>query len=119
MGLSLSLTNYSLIPNEMMACGLPVVELSGRASESVYGDGGAVITLADADPRDIAKRLAGLLDDDALRERRSRAGLDFVRSRTWEGRPTPSRRPCEGPADRDCRDRARPQLRLHPRDRDV
>ena len=84
-GLSLSLTNYSLIPNEMMACGLPVVELSGRASESVYGDGGALISLADADPRDIAHKLAGLLDDDALRERRSRAGLDFVRSRTWAG----------------------------------
>ena len=30
-GLSLSLTNYSLIPQEMLACGLPVVELASGA----------------------------------------------------------------------------------------
>ena len=36
-GLSLSLTNYSLVPQEMLACGLPCVELGGRSLESVYG----------------------------------------------------------------------------------
>jgi glycosyltransferase involved in cell wall biosynthesis len=83
-GLSLSLTNYSLIPNEMLACGLPVVELAGRASEGVYGMDGSVVTLAEADPHALAQALGGLLGDPARRERLSQAGLHFVRDRTWE-----------------------------------
>ncbi len=83
-GLSLSLTNHSLIAGEMLACGLPVVELGGRACESYYGGDGSVITLAADDPRDIAGRIEGLLDDPGARRRLSRAGLEFVRERTWE-----------------------------------
>jgi glycosyltransferase involved in cell wall biosynthesis len=83
-GLTLSLTNYSLIPNEMLACGLPVVELAGRACESVYGADGSTITLARDDPRDIADKLCALLEDGGRRERLSKAGLEFVRIRTWE-----------------------------------
>ena len=45
-GLSLSLTNHSLIAGEMLACGLPVVELAGRACEEFYGADGSVISLA-------------------------------------------------------------------------
>ena len=49
-----------------------------------------MITLAAATiPRDIAAQLAALLDDPARRERQSRAGLDFVRDRTWEGAADP------------------------------
>jgi GT2 family glycosyltransferase/glycosyltransferase involved in cell wall biosynthesis len=83
-GLSLSLTNYSLIPNEMMACGLPVVELAGRTCESVYGSDGSTITLARDDPVDIAGKLESLLGDGERRKRLSRAGREFVRMRTWE-----------------------------------
>ena len=36
-GLVISLTNYSLIPKEMMACGLPVVDVRGASAESVFG----------------------------------------------------------------------------------
>ena len=36
-GLCLSLTNYSLIPKEMLACGLPCVDLRGASAESVFG----------------------------------------------------------------------------------
>ena len=35
----MSLTNYSLIPQEMMACGLPCVDLAGRSPEAVFGGG--------------------------------------------------------------------------------
>ena len=83
-GLSLSLTNYSLISGEMMACGLPVVELSGRACESVYGPNGAVITLAEDDPSDLAARMEALLDNPDRRARLSAAGVDFMKQRTWE-----------------------------------
>ena len=88
-GLSLSLTNHSLIAGEMLACGLPVVELAGRACEEFYGADGSVISLAQDDPADIAAHLAALLDDPARRELQSRAGLEFVRSRTWDGAVDP------------------------------
>ena len=88
-GLSLSLTNHSLIAGEMLACGLPVVELAGRACEEFYGADGSVISLAQDDPADIAANMAALLDDPARRELQARAGLDFVRSRTWEDAVTP------------------------------
>ena len=88
-GLSLSLTNHSLIAGEMLACGLPVVELAGRACEEFYGADGSVITLAHDDPADIATQLAALLDDPARRTRQSQAGLEFVRSRTWEAAVNP------------------------------
>jgi glycosyltransferase involved in cell wall biosynthesis/SAM-dependent methyltransferase len=82
-GLSLSLTNYSLIPQEMLACGLPCVELSGRAIESVFGADGP-IELASADPTQIADALERLLGDPGLRERRARDGLVFTAAHTWE-----------------------------------
>lgn len=82
-GLVLSLTNYSLIPQEMMACGLPLVDLRGGCSESVFGDDGPV-ELAAADPLAIADALEHLLDDPAEWERRSSAGLAWARARTWD-----------------------------------
>jgi glycosyltransferase involved in cell wall biosynthesis len=36
-GLCLSLTNFSLMPKEMLACGLPCVELAGVSAESIFG----------------------------------------------------------------------------------
>lgn len=83
-GLSLSLTNYSLIPQEMMACELPVVELAGRACEGVFGDDGKVISLAQPEPVDIAEHILQLLDDPARAAAQSEAGLAFAREHTWE-----------------------------------
>ena len=82
-GLSLSLTNYSLIPQEMLACGLPVVELGGLSLEGVFGADGPV-ELAAPDPMAIADALERLLLDAGLRERRAREGLAFVAGRTWD-----------------------------------
>jgi glycosyltransferase involved in cell wall biosynthesis len=83
-GLSLSMTNYSLIPLEMMACGLPVVELAGRACEGVFGDDGSLISLAGETAGEIAERLIELLSDADLRQRRSLAGLDFAAANSWD-----------------------------------
>jgi glycosyltransferase involved in cell wall biosynthesis/SAM-dependent methyltransferase len=82
-GLSLSLTNYSLIPQEMLACGLPCVELAGRAIEGVFGADGP-IELAPADPIELADAMERLLTDPALWERRATEGIAFARERTWE-----------------------------------
>jgi len=82
-GLCLSLTNFSLMPKEMLACGLPCVELAGVSAESIFGTDGP-LELAELDPFALADALVRLLDHPALRERRSLAGIEFVASHTWE-----------------------------------
>ena len=82
-GLCLSLTNFSLMPKEMLACGLPCVELAGVSAESIFGTDGP-LALAELDPQRIADALERLLDDRALWERQSRQGIEFVESHTWE-----------------------------------
>jgi O-antigen biosynthesis protein len=82
-GLCLSLTNYSLIPQEMMACGLPVVDLAGGSTEAELGrDGG--VELAEPDPVAIADALELLLDDPEARGRRASAGLGLAQSASWD-----------------------------------
>ena len=82
-GLCLSLTNYSLIPQEMMACGLPCVDLAGRSPEAVFGADGPV-ELAEPDPLAIADAVEALLDDEERWAQRSDAGFAFVGGATWE-----------------------------------
>lgn len=82
-GLCLSLTNFSLMPKEMLACGLPCVELAGVSAESIFGLDGP-LDLAPLDPSAIAEALERLLDDPEHWRRRSEAGIEFVASHTWE-----------------------------------
>ena len=82
-GMSLSMTNYSLMPQEMLACGLPTVDLDRPSARSVFGPDGPV-ALAAFDDVAIADVLERLLADDAERERRSKRGLEFVRDHTWD-----------------------------------
>ena len=80
----LSLTNYSRIPKEMMACGLPVVDVCHQSVGSVFGRDGSLIELAEPQPIDIAQRLSGLLDSAARREQMADRARDFVLPMTWE-----------------------------------
>ncbi|HEY2572401.1 MAG TPA: glycosyltransferase family 4 protein [Solirubrobacteraceae bacterium] len=82
-GLCLSMTNFSLVPKEMLACGLPCVELAGVSAESIFGERGP-IELAELDPIALAVAIERLLDNPALRERRSQEGIAFVAGHTWE-----------------------------------
>jgi glycosyltransferase involved in cell wall biosynthesis len=82
-GLCLSLTNFSLMPKEMLACGLPCVELAGISAESIFGEDGP-LELASLDPSAIADALERLIVDRDRWERRSREGIEFVASHTWE-----------------------------------
>ena len=82
-GLCLSLTNYSLIPQEMLACGLPCVDLDRPSTRSVFGADGPV-TLADFDPDAIADALERLLDDEREWERRSRLGSSSCATTRWD-----------------------------------
>jgi glycosyltransferase involved in cell wall biosynthesis len=82
-GLVLSLTNYSLIPQEMLACGLPCVDLAGISAEGVFGADGPV-ALSAFDPLAMADAIERLLDDPCEWQRRSAAGRAFVAKRTWD-----------------------------------
>ena len=82
-GLCLSLTNFSLMPQEMMACGLPCVELAGVSAEGIFGEDGP-IELAPLDPWQLADALERLLDDRELWEQRSAAGIEFASRQTWD-----------------------------------
>jgi len=81
-GMVLSMTNVSLVPLEMLACGLPCVDLDRPSTRTELGPSDAV-ELAAFHPRALADALERLLDDPALRARRARAGAGWVAERTW------------------------------------
>lgn len=81
-GMVLSMTNPSLVPTEMLACGLPVVDLASGSMVATFGEQGP-IALAPPDPLALCSTLERLLDDDAERARRAAAGIAFARERTW------------------------------------
>ncbi|MGB2953036.1 MAG: glycosyltransferase [Gaiellaceae bacterium] len=82
-GVVFSLTNLSLVTQEMMASGLPVVELAGENVASVLGASGELAKLTAPDPASVADAVAAVLDepeDAAAMAERARA---FVDARTW------------------------------------
>jgi O-antigen biosynthesis protein len=82
-GLVLSMTNYSLVPQEMLACGLPCVELNSPSVVAAFGRDGA-LELAEPEPLAIVEALERLLDDPQLRTERVTAGTSLVATRTWD-----------------------------------
>jgi glycosyltransferase involved in cell wall biosynthesis len=82
-GLVLSMTNYSLVAQEMLACGLPCVELDTPSIVKAFGRDGPV-DMAPLEPLAIADALERLLDDPKLREQRRQAAKALVAERTWE-----------------------------------
>jgi glycosyltransferase involved in cell wall biosynthesis len=81
-GVVLSMTNPSLIGPEMLACGLPVVELDAEAMRATFGAGGALL-LAPLDPVGLADAIERLLDDPRERVRRAQQGLELAAGRRW------------------------------------
>lgn len=83
-GLVISTTNYSLVPLEMMAAGLPVVDLALGNNFAVYGGAPEHITLAPPRPQPLARALHALVADAGRRERQRAAGHAFVAGLSWE-----------------------------------
>lgn len=81
-GLVISLTNPSLVGAEMLACGLPVVDGRTESMLECFGADGPIV-LANLDPIAICEAIEHLLDDLNARAGASRAGAEFVASRTW------------------------------------
>lgn len=82
-GMVFSMTNVSLIPQEMMACGLPVIEYKGPNTERIFEDQGSIV-LAEPDPYHVAEKICFLLDHPKEREQRSERGYRWVQQFHWE-----------------------------------
>lgn len=78
-GLCISSSNPSRVPFEMMAAGLPVVDI--HRENNLYDMPESAVLLADARPEDIAQAIMDLLADQPRREAMSVAGLSFMRER--------------------------------------
>lgn len=81
--LVLSLTNLSLLPLELMACGCPVVSNDGANVEwQLKHEHNAL--LAPATPEDLAAGIIRLLTDENLRQRMIKNGLAFAQATDWD-----------------------------------
>jgi glycosyltransferase involved in cell wall biosynthesis len=83
-GVVFSLTTHSLVAHEMMAAGLPVVELEGHNVESALGGSGELVELSERTPDAIADAVEHLLDDREHAAAMARRAREFVEKRTWE-----------------------------------
>jgi len=81
-GLCLSSSNPSRIPFEMMAAGLPVVEL--YRDNNLYDCPHDAIVLCDPTPEALAEGLCRILGDPSLTAAMSRAGIAFMATRPVE-----------------------------------
>lgn len=82
LGMVFSATNYSLVPQEMMACDLAVLELEGDNTLTVFPEG--TVVLAKPHPRAIAERLQQLLLDQELRTKTAKLGGEWARQFDWQ-----------------------------------
>lgn len=82
-GMVFSLTNPSLIGLEMMACGLPCLELASESMVATFGVDGP-LELVDPEALPICATVERLLDDEPGRDDASRAGVELMAGHTWE-----------------------------------
>jgi glycosyltransferase involved in cell wall biosynthesis len=83
-GVVFSLTNLSLVTQEMMASGLPVVELDGESVRSVLGTPGDVAMLAGRTPDGVADAVEAIVDDRVRAAEMADRARAFVELRTWD-----------------------------------
>jgi O-antigen biosynthesis protein len=83
-GVVLSLTNPSLVSLEMMACGLPCVELASESMLATFGTEGP-LQLAQLDVTSLTDMIERLLNDPARRLALGQRGVESMAQRTWEG----------------------------------
>ncbi len=81
LALVLSHTNLSLLPLELMASGCPVVSNSGPNVEWLLTEG--AVQFAKPVPQALAEALNALLENEALRRRKTIAGLKMAENTSW------------------------------------
>ena len=81
-GMSFSATNYSLLPQEMMAAGLPVFDLKVESTDAIYPDN--VIHLMKPDSETIASSLNSYMLDNLYLKNQALQALDWVQQFSWD-----------------------------------
>ncbi len=81
LGICFSGTNYSLVPQEMMACGLPLIEFNTESTRAIFPEN--AVTLAGPSPMDIADKIGKLMDSPNMRIRQGSAALEWVSAFSW------------------------------------
>jgi glycosyltransferase involved in cell wall biosynthesis len=81
-GVVFSGTNHSLVNKEMMACGLPVIDLDVETVRSIFPED--VMTFAEPTPQGIADAMEKLLTNPLECERLRERGLSYVKGFSWE-----------------------------------
>ena len=79
-GLAFSTSNPSLVPVEMMSCGLPVIDGANEVTEIFYPEWISNNLLAEVNAQDIATKLIKLLCDEEFRELSSNECKKFASS---------------------------------------
>lgn len=82
-GLVFSMTNYSLIPQEMMACGLPLVEYKGSNTNEILKDNETIL-LAEPNPYYVAEKILELIDNPEKRTNLTHNAQAWVSQFDWE-----------------------------------
>lgn len=77
-GLCMSASNPSRIPFEMMAAGLPVVELYKENNLYDFPEKGVI--LSDSEPEAIAASILKILEDKKLQEEMSKSGINYMKN---------------------------------------
>lgn len=80
--LVLSFTNASLLPLELMACGVPVVSNSGPFAEWLLNEQNAVLSSPNVE--DLANSIIDLLESPLRVESLRQAGINFALQTSWE-----------------------------------
>ncbi len=82
LGITFSCTNYALVPQEMMACKLPVVEIDIESNREIYPEG--VVQFVKPTPEGIAEGLQELIKDERKRVSIIQNAYEWVNSSSWE-----------------------------------
>jgi GT2 family glycosyltransferase len=80
-GLVFSATNYSIVPQEMMACGLPVLDLDVESTRAVYDP--AAVRLALPEPQAVADAIETMLANPIARQTQAKRALSWVSQFSW------------------------------------
>lgn len=81
LGIVFSATNYSLIPQEMMACGLPVAELDCESTRAIFPEG--IVTFLSTEPCQMAQQIKELVFNDEKLLDQAEKAIAWVKNFTW------------------------------------
>ncbi|QOP42673.1 glycosyltransferase [Sulfurimonas sediminis] len=80
-GLVFSLTNYSLVPQEMMACDLAIVEFDTESTRAIYPDN--IVTFSGPSPIDIKEKIKYLLLNPNARKKQVMNAKKWLKQFSW------------------------------------